>query len=218
MIKIDLHTHSIASPDGSISSRDYASLLKDRTLDCIAITDHDEISFALEMNKKLGNKIIVGQEITTLQGEIIGLFLKELITPHTDIKMAISEIKKQGGLIYIPHPFETVRKGITKETLKIIQNDVDIIEAHNGRAFFQNKGPEATTWARLNNVVIASSSDAHGRKGIGTSYTSVKEMPTVKNLKKLLEFGRLQTNRPPITSLLYPKINRMRGKLNISNK
>lgn len=216
MIKIDLHTHSVFSVDGSISEDYYTQLLKEKTLHTIAITDHDEVAFALEMQKIHKEKIIVGQEITTRQGEIIGLFLEKKIEPHQDIKQTIKDIKKQQGLIYIPHPFETVRSGITKSTLETIKDQVDIVEAHNGRALFQNKGPEATTWARLNNIVIASSSDAHGPAGIGASYTVVKEQPTKENLIALLSMGRLETNRPPFLSLLYPKYNRFRVKLKLN--
>lgn len=216
MIKIDLHTHSSLSPDGSLKEGDYRQLLENNTLDCIAITDHDQIDFALKMKAKYKEQIIVGQEVTTKQGEIIGLFLTELIKPNQDIKLAISHIKNQSGLVYIPHPFETVRSGITKQTLDSIHKDVDIIEAHNGRAVFQNKGPEATTWARLNNKVIASSSDAHGPTGIGHSYTLTETIPTSKNLLEQLRSARLETNRPPLLSLLYPKLNRLRGKLGLN--
>lgn len=213
MIKLDLHTHSALSPDGSLTELDYQKLLETRVLDCIAITDHDQIDFALGMHTKYKDKIIVGQEVTTKQGEIIGLFLNQLIEPNQDIQVAVKQIRDQSGLVYIPHPFETVRSGITKETLGSIKSDVDIVEAHNGRAVFQNKGPEATTWARLNNKVIASSSDAHGPTGIGTSYTNVKTIPTKDNLLEQLTMARLETKRPPLLSLLYPKFNRLRGKL-----
>lgn len=216
MIKIDLHTHSVYSEDGSLGEEHYVKLLKDKTLDCIAITDHDEIAFAVEMQKLHPEQIIVGEEITTKQGEIIGLYLNSKIEPNQDIKQAVKQIKQQGGLVYIPHPFETVRSGVMKTTLDSIKEDVDIVEAHNGRAIFQNKGPEATTWARLNNKVIASSSDAHGPSGIGTCYTKIKEHPTKENLIKQLQMGRLETSRPPLTSLLYPKINRIRVKLKLN--
>ena len=74
MYKVDLHTHSQASPDGGIRPEQYAQALATEKLDFIAITDHDRIDFALGMQKALGNKIIVGQEITTSVGELIGLY------------------------------------------------------------------------------------------------------------------------------------------------
>lgn len=213
VLKIDLHTHSTASPDGGVSATEYASLLKNRVLDFIAVTDHDRIDMALELQKSLGDHIIVGQEITTTQGELIGLFLNASVQPGLDALTTAKKIVAQGGLVYVPHPFETVRKGISKATLDTIANLVDIVEVHNGRAFFQNKGPEATSWARLHNKASAASSDAHGKKGLGTCYNEVSQPPTAQNLVKLLATSHLSTSRPPIRSLLYPKLNRIRAKL-----
>ncbi len=80
MIKTDLHTHSAASPDGSITVNQYKETLAKQTLDCIAITDHNRIDFALSLQQVLGpEKIIVGEEISTKQGDIIGLFLTKLV-------------------------------------------------------------------------------------------------------------------------------------------
>lgn len=211
-MNIDLHTHSYGSPDGSLSIADYKTAL-DGGLDAIAITDHDRIDAALAIQKKLGSKIIIGQEITTTTGEIIGLFLTKKIEPKQSAKETADAIRAQGGLVYIPHPFETVRKGLPKTVLNDIAELVDIVEVFNGRAFFQNKGPQAATWARLHGKQVAASSDAHGKKGLGTCYTSVSRTPDAKNLVKQLEVGRLTTNRPPFSSLLYPKLNRLRGKI-----
>lgn len=213
MIKIDLHTHSSGSPDGSITSEQYQHALEAGLLDYIAITDHDTITTAVQIQKELGQKIIVGQEITTNEGELIGLFLTTPIKPNLSAIQTVEAIHRQGGLVYVPHPFETVRKGITKATLDSIADHVDIIEAHNGRAVFQNKGPKAATWARLNNKVMAASSDAHGKKGLGATFTQITTAPTAANLLEQLATGRLTAKHPPLSSLLYPKLNRLRGKI-----
>lgn len=212
-IRIDLHTHSVGSPDGGVTLAQYKALIESNVLQYIAITDHDRIDVAQEIHSQLGDAIIIGQEITTQNGEIIGLFLKSKITPGLTAKETAEAIRDQGGLVYIPHPFETVRKGITKEALDPIASLVDIVEVHNGRAVFQNKGPQAAAWARLHNTATAASSDAHGVKGMATSFSVIDEVPTAKTLAKLLEKGRLQINRPPLRSLLYPKYNRLRGTL-----
>ena len=117
MFKTDLHTHSEASPDGGITLAQYQKVLNDGVLDCIAITDHNEVDFALHAHKTLGNKIIVGEEIMTTKGEIIGLFLKEKVAPQQSPADTVVSIKSQGGLVYIPHPFETVRKGMHPTSL-----------------------------------------------------------------------------------------------------
>ena len=210
MFRVDLHTHSVMSPDGSISAEQYSEVLKSK-LDCIAITDHNHIDFALKMQSELGaDKIIVGEEINTAQGEIIGLFLTELIEPNQDIKVAIEKIKSQGGLVYIPHPFETVRSGITKETLESIKDSVDIIEGANGRAFFQNFGPQAHAWARVNNIPSLASSDSHRAKALGKTYSQINEAPTVDSLVQLSKTARKFYARPSLADILAPKLNRLK--------
>lgn len=213
MYKIDLHTHSSASPDGGISAQHYAEILSNKLLDYIAITDHNSISYALQLKKNLADKIIVGEEIDTKEGELIGLFLNKLVKPQQSAKQTALAIKKQGGLVYVPHPFETTRHGLSKKSLLQIIDLIDIIEVHNGRALFNNKGPQAATVARLYNKPGAASSDAHGLKGLLSVYSEINQKPTSKNLPKLIATARLFTRRPPLSSLLYPKINRLKKRI-----
>ena len=213
MIKIDLHTHSVGSPDGGITLEEYSRLLDDKVLDMIAVTDHDSIDQALAIQNKLGPRIIIGEEITSLEGEIIGLFLNQKIEPGLSAIKTVQAIKSQGGLVYIPHPFETVRKGITQSVIDSISDEIDIVEVYNGRAVFQNKGPQALTWARLHNKIGAASSDAHGLKGIGTTYSSVESVPTKESFLEVLKTVRLTTKRPPLLSLFCPKYTRFRAKI-----
>lgn len=213
MFKVDLHTHSTASPDGGISAEQYATLLENGILDYIAVTDHDSIEFAQQLHKNLGDRIIVGEEINAIEGEIIGLFLKERIAPGLSAFETAQAIHKQGGLVYIPHPFETVRSGISPTALEHIVDMVDIIEVYNARAVMQNRGPQAVTWARVNSRPGAASSDAHGLKGVGSAYTSIKIEPTVDTLAPSIATGHLHMVRPPLKTLLYPKANRLLKKL-----
>lgn len=213
MFRIDLHTHSIGSPDGGVTPEEYAHLLESGTLDCIAITDHNTVEVAQAVFHKYPEKIIVGEEIDTSEGEIIGLYLTQRVVPHQSPQATITAIRSQGGLVYIPHPFETVRSGLTAGALETIQNHVDIVEVHNGRAVFQNRGPQAATWARLHGKPAVASSDAHGKKGLATTYTIVNELPSKENLLELLVHARCIINRPPLYSLLYPKYNRFRKRL-----
>lgn len=213
MPNIDLHTHSIASPDGGIRLEQYAAVLESGLLDCVAITDHDTISAALELHETLGDKIIVGEEITTAEGEIIGLFLTTPVQPHLSVVETARAIKDRGGLVYIPHPFETVRKGLDEFSLATISDLIDIIEVHNGRAVFQNKSSQAVAWAKVHHQSGAASSDAHGMKGLGTTFSTVREMPTVSSLVSLLAQAKLTTGRAPLHTLLYPKANRIKKRL-----
>lgn len=211
---IDLHTHSVASPDGSLDVADYRAILQQGRLHYIAVTDHDTVDMALRLQAELGGRIIVGEEITTGEGEIIGLYLTKTIPSMATAAQAVKAIKAQGGLVYVPHPFETVRHGITGKALGRIARDVDIIEVHNGRAIFQNLSKEAWAWAKANNVPGAASSDAHGRIGWGRTYSIIEQVPTRNNLTGLLGFAQLKRGYVGARGMLYPKINRIRKKFN----
>lgn len=212
MIKIDLHTHSEASPDGGINFDQYQKALN-KKLDCIAITDHNRIDFAIYAQKKLGNKIIIGEEIMTRSGEVIGLFLSKKITPFQSIGNTIKQIKDQGGLVYIPHPFEKIRSGVSEINLNQHIDNIDIIETINGRALLGRKTKKAVHFARQNNIVGASSSDSHGHLGWGRTFTIIDRLPTSKNLVVQLSGGKHIYKKPSLGAILYPKYNTIKKAL-----
>lgn len=208
--KIDLHTHSVISPDGALTEAHYRRMLDQHRLNVIAVTDHNTIDMALRLREVLGEQIIVGEEITAREGEIIGLYLQESVSPHLTARETVAEIRRQGGLVYIPHPFETVRKGLTLEVLDKIADKVDIIEAYNGRAVFQDRSHQALAWAKKHKVPAAASSDAHGVTGWGATYTMLDELPSRDNLTELLRSASYQQGFPGIRGIMYPKFNRLR--------
>lgn len=211
-IRIDLHTHSTGSRDGGITFEQYRTLLDDNSLDYIAITDHDSIAQARHMHDMLGEQIIIGEEISTTEGDLIGLYLEKPVPAGLSAKKTVRLIKEQNGLVYLPHPFETIRHGLDEVTMDDIADDVDIVETCNGRAFVQNRSERALLWAKLNQKPATASSDAHGIKGIGATYTTIQAAPTRANLLKLLERARLTYRKPPKVSLLYPKYHTIKKK------
>lgn len=213
MFKVDLHTHSIASHDGGISALQYERALNTGLLDMIAITDHNTTEFALQMQQQLGDRIIVGEEIMTTRGEIIGLYLTQTIPSGLTPTETIEQIRSQGGIVYVPHPFETIRSGLSPSVLEEIASTIDLIEICNGRAFLQNRSSQTVVWSRLNNVTGAASSDAHGSLGLGKTYSSLPEIPTKENLIELLQRATHHTGRPSARSLLYPKYHKLRKKI-----
>ena len=213
MYKVDFHTHSSASPDGGITPDQYKKALDNGVLDAIAVTDHNSIAMALRLQSELGDRIIVGEEVMTTHGEIIGLFLTEAVPRGLSPLDTVKHIKDQNGLVYSPHPFETYRKGMDPRTLDELVDFVDIIEVCNGRAFMQNRSSQAVVWARLNQKDGAASSDAHGYHGLGRTYSSLPELPTRSNLLSILDRSVLHTQHPTFRALLYPKYHRLRKKI-----
>jgi len=208
--KIDLHTHSYGSPDGGLRLKHYKYFLEHKLLDYIAITDHNSIEAAQKIQKELGdlgNQIIVGEEIMTSQGELIGLYLTTKIEPGLSAKETVIQIKQQGGIVYVPHPFETLRSGISEAFLSEIIADVDIIETANGRAYVQNRSRLARQSAEQSNKVMAASSDAHGRYGWGFTFSMIDHEPSKTTLVKTLKTAALSKKRVGI-GIIYPKLNR----------
>ncbi len=210
---IDLHTHSIFSHDGGLSETDYKRILENNVLDYIAITDHNEVAFAMEMQKRFGERIIVGEEIMSQQGEIIGLFLKEKVEPQLTLEQTFQEIHKQRGFVYIPHPFETLRKGLHYDEIVDHITDIDIIEVFNARAWGRGKALTAQTLAARYKKPGAASSDAHTIRGIGTAYSIVKEKVTRENLPHILLDAKLEKNYALFFAYLAPFYNKWRKKM-----
>lgn len=212
MYKIDLHTHSQASPDGWLKAEDYERMLKSGRLHAIAVTDHDRIDFALTLHKQLGDAIIVGEEISTSQGEIIGLYLSQAIPAGLTAAETVAEIKRRKGLVYIPHPFERLRSGVSAAVLRTIADQVDIIEIHNGRASLDAKPRQAIEWALQNKVAMAASSDAHGIIGWGRTFSLIDAVPNRENLVKLLFHADFHKGSVGWRGRTYPKLNRLRKR------
>lgn len=211
-LKIDLHTHSIISYDGGISRNQYEKLFEKGILDVIAITDHNETKFAIEMAKKIGNKIIVGEEISTIEGEMIGLFLEKTVPGGLIAKETAKQIHEQGGIVYIPHPFETLRKGLQNEAMQTIIQHIDIIEVFNARGRWRGKSRQALEFAKLNRKAMAASSDSHCQQGMGSSFSIISEIPTNKSLISLLAKGQMNKRFAPAFTYLCPAINKIKHK------
>ncbi len=213
MYKVDLHTHSMASYDGGLRPEQYARLISENILDVIAVTDHNRTDFATRLARDLGDRIIVGEEIMSTSGEIVGLFLKGTIRPGLSPLETVKQIKDQGGVVYIPHPFETVRKGLHPSVLEELVDYIDLVEVANGRAFLQNRSAHAAIWSRLNHIPGAASSDAHGWRGVGRTYTVVHNLPEQETLVEEISRGAPITKRPSPRALLYPKYHKLKKKL-----
>ena len=211
--KVDLHTHSIISHDGGLRAKDYTKIIQEKRVDFVAITDHNEIKFARMMQQQLGEHIIIGEEIGTTEGEIIGLFLEQVVPGGLTPEKTVQEIKAQNGLVYIPHPFETFRKGLKRDALERIANDIDIVEVFNGRGKWRGKNDLAQAFATEKNLAMASSSDAHCFLGIGKTFSEIDDVPVQRHFMKILRNADLRKGYAPLLSLLCPAVNKVKNKV-----
>ena len=174
LIEVDLHMHTDHSPDCATPVDVLLNTARDRGLGAIAITDHNEVSGALEARRiaeQTGDdiKVIVAEEVKTAeQGEVIGLFLEEKIPRGMTMAETIAEIRRQGGLVYVPHPFDRFHSVPDYEHLMDIIEEVDILEVFNPRVALTAFNEEAERFARKYRIVPGAGSDSHVAQGLGS--------------------------------------------------
>jgi len=171
MVKIDLHVHTKYSFDSIIFLPALAKICYKHNMS-VAITDHATIKGAIKLQSEYKNlKIIIGEEIYTNVGEVIGLFLQKEIQKN-ELFEVIDEIKAQNGLIYVPHPFDSVRKGTIKTKNLLF---ADIIEVYNSRTIFEKDNKLAYAYASKNSLLKVCGSDAHTPIEIANAYIQCDE-------------------------------------------
>jgi len=169
MMKYDLHIHSKYSSDGILEPQKIVKIAVKKGLHGVAVTDHDTIKGGLEA-KKFENedfKVIVGSEVFTTRGEIIGLFLSEEIKSK-EFNEVCDEIKDQDGLVIVPHPFDELRKSSFKIRKKDIKY-IDSIEIFNSRCINEKFNKIAQIYAKEHNLTGVGGSDAHFAFELGNS-------------------------------------------------
>ena len=170
LIDVDLHMHTDHSYDCATPVEVLLAEARGRGLGAIAVTDHNEISGALEARAKAqGIKVIVGEEVKTAdQGEVIGLFIEERIPRGLTLAETIAEIKRQGGIVYVPHPFDRLHSVPDYEHLLGVLDDIDAIEVFNPRVAISEFNEEALRFAAKYRIPAGAGSDAHVPQGLGS--------------------------------------------------
>lgn len=180
LIDIDLHMHTDHSSDCATPVEVLIETARDRGFGAIAITDHNEVSGALaavEVAEKFDDfKIIVAEEVKTAeQGEVIGLFLKEKIPKGLTMAETIAEIRRQGGLVYVPHPFDRLHSVPDYEHLLNMVEEIDLIEVFNPRVAISLFNEEAERFARKYSLTPAAGSDSHVAQGLGAVRVRIRD-------------------------------------------
>ncbi len=171
-ILADLHMHTVWSHDCSIEVAELLDHAEAQGLGAIAVTDHNALGGALEaVERARGRRIVVipGEEVKTdEQGEVIGLFLKEEIPRGMSFADTVTAIRAQGGLVYMPHPFDRMHAIPDAATLHRHLAEIDVFEVYNARLLFEGYNDEAMRFARKYNLTPGAGSDAHVLPGVGT--------------------------------------------------
>ncbi len=176
MLKCDLHLHSFHSSDCNMSFDTIIRTCVRRGINCIAITDHNSLAAATTLGGLAPFRVIPGEEIKTTEGEIIGLFLTDEIPRGKTPGATVEEIRQQGGVVYIPHPFDRLRRSVLRrEALLEIVGEVDVIETYNSRISFKRDVEEARRFALEHGKLQGAGSDSHVWWELGHSYVEMPE-------------------------------------------
>jgi predicted metal-dependent phosphoesterase TrpH len=172
-LRVDMHLHTNRSFDSLNDPDAVVRVALERGIDRVCITDHNEISAALELRERYPEHVIVGEEVKTAEGvDLIGLFLRERIAKGTPARETCERIRAQGGVVYVPHPFAG-GKGGGGRILPEIADLVDAVEGFNARIHFPRLNEAAVVWARARGLAIGAGSDAHTLREVGRAYVEV---------------------------------------------
>jgi glycosyltransferase involved in cell wall biosynthesis len=210
----DLHMHTNHSPDCATPVDLLLETAKRRGLGAIAVTDHNEISGALEARERAnGIKVIVSEEIKTgHEGEVIGLFIEEKIPRGLSLRDTISAIHSQGGLAYVPHPFDRLHAVPDYEHLLKVVEEIDILEVFNARVAVPAFNEEAARFAAKYRVVAGAGSDSHVTQGLGSVKIRMRDFDGPEEFLESLRDADILRKRKSLVYLQSLKFLQTRGR------
>ncbi|HET8567392.1 MAG TPA: PHP domain-containing protein [Candidatus Limnocylindria bacterium] len=188
-----MHTHTEFSPDSTFRLARYAERAASVGLGAVCVTDHNTIDGALRLREMdVPFTVIVGEEIYSRDGEIIGLYLTEAVPPHLPAEETIDRIHAQGGLAYIPHPFSRNRmRHLTLDALGALAKKIDAVEVFNAREIAGASNEKALAFAVSHGLPGGVGSDAHRRSELGGAFVEVDAFTSAQELLHVLRGGRV---------------------------
>ena len=196
MLKADFHIHSLYSMDCSTTLEQIIGTCREKQINCIAIADHGSIEGALKMQGLAPFTVVVAEEVLTTRGEIMGMFLKELVPSGLSMEESIRRIKEQGGLLCAQHPYDKFRADALKsEVMDEIAGQIDLVEVFNARNPLLGSSRRAQKFAREHRLPGTAGSDAHSAHEIGNAYVEMPEFKGKEDFLPALSQGKVFGHR-----------------------
>ncbi len=175
-VRVDCHSHTMWSGDCTTTPEELLAAVTEAAIDVLCITDHNAIAGAVELLDELPCRVVIGEELRVGSGEIIGLFLEERLPQGIGLIEAATRIRAQGGVVYIPHPYDPMRNCLKSEDIDLLVAEglVDGIEGRNGKTSLESLNAKAADYGVANDLFVGAGSDAHVPDAIGAAYV---EMP-----------------------------------------
>lgn len=188
-----MHSHTMWSGDSTTTLDELTTAITESAIDVLCITDHNVIKGARELVDRLPCRVIVGEELRTAAGEVIGLFLSEHVPAGLEPRAAARAIREQGGVVYIPHPFDPMRRNISAAALDSLLDAglVDAIEVINAKTSLRSLNERAAAVAATHAVAAGAGSDAHVPNAIGAAYVEMPDFDGPDDFLAKLRLGRV---------------------------
>jgi predicted metal-dependent phosphoesterase TrpH len=192
-VRVDLHTHTMWSGDSTTTVEEIEAAVVETGIDVLCVTDHNAVRGAEELRKRLPCRVVVGEELRTHAGEIIGLFLTERIPFGTLPADAARAIRAQGGLVYVPHPFDPMRRNLVETALDGLVADglVDAVEVFNAKTSLPSLNRRAAEYAARHELAAGAGSDAHVPLALGAAYVEMPDFDSPAGFLDALRRGRV---------------------------
>jgi predicted metal-dependent phosphoesterase TrpH len=214
LLRMDMHSHTRASYDCLCPPERVLATARARGIDRLVVTDHNEIGAALELHRMDPERILVGEEVKTAEGaDVIGILLTERIPKGTPARETCERIREQGGVVYLPHPFDSRRSG-GGHLLEELGDLVDVVEAHNARTWKRGVNLRGERWALDHGKLLGAGSDSHTLREMGRAWVEVPPfVPTREGLLGALRAGRVAGRgvASPLVAVAstYAKVHRL---------
>jgi len=191
-VRVDMHSHTMWSGDSTTTPDEIAAAVTDSGIDVLCITDHNAIKGAVDLAGRLSCRVIVGEELRTHAGEIIGLFLGERIPVGLQPDDAARAIRAQGGIVYIPHPYDPMRRNLSEPALEALIEAglVDAIEVINAKTSLRSLNERAAATAESRDLAAGAGSDAHVPHAIGAAFVEMPDFDGPLDFLTKLRSGR----------------------------
>ena len=176
-VRVDCHLHTAASGDAVTTIDELAERVAQLSLDVVCVTDHNVISAAVTASERdIGARVVIGEEIRTPDGDVIGLFLTERVPYVLPLAQVVSLIRGQGGLVYLPHPFDPGRSSLGEAAVSLCEaGSADIVEVFNAKIEDQARNDRAAKLAARYGLPAGAGSDAHDPDGIGAAFLQMPD-------------------------------------------
>jgi predicted metal-dependent phosphoesterase TrpH len=195
LIRVDLHVHSSASFDSNSEPEVVADRSRRLGLEPIFLTDHDTTVAAVKLQVASQQRVVVGEEITTTDGELIGLFLQRRIRPGLTARQTALEIKEQAGLVYLEHPYDQFRRHLSEEAIEDLADLIDIVEVFNARSN-EKTNRRAEELCEILGAAPGAGSDAHTLSELGSVYVEMENFDSTEDFLVNLRRARIVKGRP----------------------